>query len=90
MNTKTKNLKLVQIGNSKGIRLPKALLKKYGFSEAILIEELEHGILLKRKDKKLNWEDTFKAMAKEHEDWTDFDNVLLDGITDDEFDTEKI
>ena len=77
MTVKTKNVKLVQIGNSRGIRLPKPLLKKYGFSESIIIEELENGILLKRTDKKLNWEDTYKAMAKKNEDWSDFDVVLI-------------
>ena len=45
MSVKSKNIKIVQIGNSKGIRLPKALLKKYGFSESVIIEELENGVL---------------------------------------------
>lgn len=89
MTVKTKNVKLIQIGNSKGIRLPKPLLKKYGFSESIIIEELENGILLKRTDKKLSWEDTYKAIAMENEDWSDFDVALMEGI-DDDFDSEKI
>ena len=30
--------------------------------------------------RKLSWEDTFRAMASEAEDWSDFDAALSDGI----------
>ena len=74
-------IKIVQIGNSKGIRIPKSILQKYGFSDTVQIEETDSGVLLKRKNnKKLSWEDTFKAMKKENENWTDLDNTLLDGL----------
>ncbi len=76
-------LKLVKIGNSKGIRIPKSILQKYGFTDTIQIEETEHGILLHRnKASKLSWEDTYKAMQSENEDWSDFDNTLHDGLDD--------
>ena len=76
-------LKLVRIGNSKGVRIPKSILQKYGFADAIKIEEKENGILL-RSDRisKLSWEDTFKAMKSENEDWSDFDDTLQDGLND--------
>jgi antitoxin MazE len=52
-----------------------------------LLEETERGLLLRKKeDGKLSWEDTYKAMAEEKEDWTDFDTTLLDGLDDEEFD----
>ena len=77
-------LTIVQIGNSKGIRIPKLMLQKYGFSDSIKIEETENGILLcNTKNSKLSWEDTFKAMKQENEDWDDFDNTLLDGLDED-------
>ncbi len=76
-------LKLVKIGNSKGIRIPKSILQKYGFTDSIQIEEKENGILLHNsKISKLSWEDTFKAMKSEKEDWSDFDNTLQDGLDD--------
>jgi hypothetical protein len=31
-------------------------------------------------DNKLSWEDTFREMAKEKEDWSDFDVTVNDGI----------
>ncbi len=77
-------LKIVQIGNSKGIRIPKSMLQKYGFSDSVQIEEKENGILLlNTKKPKLSWEDTFKAMKNEKENWDDFDNTLLDGLDED-------
>jgi len=81
ITSRTQNIKLVAIGNSKGIRLPKSILQKYGFSDTILLEEIEQGILLRQvQNEKLSWEKTYKAMAKEKEDWQDFENTLLDGL----------
>ncbi len=42
--TRTKDIKLIPIGNSKGIRLPKKILQKYGFSESVVLEEKEEGV----------------------------------------------
>ncbi|MBW2012119.1 MAG: AbrB/MazE/SpoVT family DNA-binding domain-containing protein [Deltaproteobacteria bacterium] len=83
---RTRDIKLVPVGNSKGVRIPKELLQKYGFNQSLLLEETEQGLLLRKKeDGKLSWEDTYKAMADEKEDWTDFDTTLLDGLDDEEF-----
>ena len=81
---RTRDVKLVPIGNSKGVRIPKDLRQKYGFSDSLVLEETDKGILLRRKrDDKLSWEETFKAMAGEGEDWTDLDAALLDGLEED-------
>ena len=82
-----RDIKLVPIGNSKGIRIPKALLEKYGLTNSLLLEETDNGLLLRKKDDdKLSWEDTYKAMAAEKEDWEDFDEALADGLEDEDFD----
>ena len=84
---RTIDAKIVPIGNSKGVRIPKALLQKYGLENSLLIEETEKGLLLRNKEEsKLSWEETFKAMADEKEQWGDFDATLLDGLEDDNFD----
>ena len=81
-----KDIKLVPIGNSKGIRIPKALIQKYGLNNSLLLEETDRGLLLRKKDdNKLSWEDTYKTMANEKEDWDDFDTTLLDGLKDEDF-----
>jgi antitoxin MazE len=69
------------MGKSKGIRLPEAILKRYGFSDSLLLEETAKGVLLRKKEvsdenKKISWEETYKEMAAEQEDWTDFDITL--------------
>ncbi|MGR3292971.1 MAG: AbrB/MazE/SpoVT family DNA-binding domain-containing protein [Candidatus Scalindua sp.] len=85
---RTKNIKLISIGNSKGIRLPKEILQKYGFSESVVLEEKEEGVLLHRKeDNKLSWENTFKAMSEEKGNWNDFDVTLTDGLEDESLDS---
>jgi len=85
---RTHDIKLVSIGNSKGIRIPKTIIQKYGFKSTLLLEETERGILLRQKDeKKLSWTDTYKTMADENENWDDFDVTLLDGLEEDDIDT---
>lgn len=83
-----KEIRLVQIGNSKGIRLPKKILQKYGFTDSLVIEETKEGILIRNKnDKKLSWEQTYHAMAEEQESWEEFDITLMDGLEGEEFDS---
>ncbi len=83
---RSRDAKLVPIGNSKGVRIPKALLQKYGLKNSLLIEETDKGLLLRNKEEsKLSWEDTYIAMANEKEHWDDFDTTLLDGLEDKDF-----
>ena len=79
----TVDIKLIPIGNSKGVRIPKVLIQKYGLNNSLLLEETEKGLLLRKKeDSKLSWQDTYKAMAAENEDWSEFDTPILDGEED--------
>ena len=83
---RTRDIKLVPIGNSKGVRIPKVLLQKYGLNNSLLLEETTRGLLLRKKEEdKLSWEDTYKAMAIEKEDWIEFNTTLLDGLEDEDF-----
>ncbi len=85
--TRIHDAKLVSIGNSKGIRIPKYIIQKYGFAGDLLIEETATGLLVRPKhDEKMSWADTYKAMAEEDENWDDFDAVLLDGLEEDDSD----
>ena len=73
-------VKLIAIGNSKGIRLPKALIQKYGWSNSLILEERGDGIFLHGpKKNKLSWRDTYRAMAVAGEDWRDLDATVADG-----------
>jgi antitoxin MazE len=74
-------LKVVAIGNSRGVRLPKTLLDRYAIKDEVILEEHENGLLLRNPgDKRLSWEETAREMAREHEDWTEFDAAAGDGI----------
>jgi len=79
--SRTIELKVVPIGNSRGVRLPKAVLDKYAIKGELVLEERTEGLLLRKKpDKRLTWEETFKEMAKEREDWSDLDATMADGL----------
>ncbi len=68
--------KLIKIGNSQGIRLPKKLVSKYGLGELVILEELKEGILLHAANQgKLSWEDTYKQMAQEENEWSDWQDL---------------
>ena len=77
----TRDVRLISIGNSKGIRIPKVLLKKYGWGDSLLLEETEEGIFLYSNEKnKLSWKETYRAMAAGREDWSDLDTAVADGL----------
>ena len=77
----TRDVKLIAIGNSKGIRLPKVLLQKYGWGDSLVLEETEEGIFLYSHEKnKLSWKETYRAMAADCEDWSDLDATVADGL----------
>ncbi len=76
-------LKVARIGNSRGVRLPAAALRRYGIGAAVVMEERSDGILLRRPGpavEKLSWEETARAMSAAAEDWHDFDAVIADGL----------
>jgi antitoxin MazE len=54
--------------------------------DRLVLEETDRGILIRKPedDNQLSWEDTFKAMAEEEEDWSDLDITLMDGLADDD------
>jgi len=79
----TTKLKVARIGNSRGVRLPAASLRRYRIDEAVLMEERSEGILLRPTGpvvEKLTWEDTAREMAASHEDWGAWDTGAPDGL----------
>lgn len=73
-------LSVINIGNSKGIRLSKTILEKYNISDKIEII-LEKGfIILKPKaEPRKGWDKVFKKM---HENGDD--QLLMDDVFEDE------
>ena len=79
----SRELKVARIGNSRGVRIPAATLDRYEIGESVLMEEREDGILLRphgAKIPKLSWKETAQRIAKEREEWTDWDPTVGDGL----------
>jgi antitoxin component of MazEF toxin-antitoxin module len=76
-------LKVARIGNSRGVRLPAASLRRYRIGETVVMEERSDGILLRPTGpavEKLSWEDTARQMAASRETWGDWDATVGDGL----------
>jgi antitoxin component of MazEF toxin-antitoxin module len=74
-------MKVVAIGNSRGVRLPKAVLEKYAIRDAVVVEQREEGLLLRGiRDKRLSWEETYRDMSRHREDWQDLEVTVADGL----------
>jgi len=62
-------LTVINIGNSKGIRLSKTILEKYNITDKIeLILEKGYIILKSKSEPRKNWEIAFKKMHENGDD----------------------
>ena len=61
---------VVQIGNSKGIRLPKAILEQLQISGKVQLEVENQAIILKpvKNSPRSGWNESFKKMSEINED----------------------
>jgi len=78
------------------------VLLKEAFDKASILPEVLQNEIAKEllvdireklnndNDKKLSWEQTYREIAAEKENWDDFDIALMDGLPGEEFDSEKI
>ena len=66
--------RVVKIGNSQGIRIPKPLLDQTGIIGDVELEVDQNQIIIRPVlNPRAGWDDAFIAMAKDNDD------VLLDG-----------
>jgi antitoxin MazE len=65
--------RIIRIGNSKGIRIPKPLLERCGFGEEVELDVEDRQIIIRSaRTPREGWDAAFRAMAEHHDD------VLLD------------
>lgn len=70
---------VITIGNSKGIRLPKAILDQYDIKESIeIILEKGRIILKPTSTPRKGWEKAFKLMSENGDDQLIIDDVFGD------------
>ncbi len=84
------SIRLIRIGNSQGVRIPKPVLAHYGMAEGddLQLEETREGILLRKPSpdgKKLSYRDSYVEMVAENVDdalWEEWDTTAGDGLDD--------
>lgn len=76
--------RIVKIGNSQGIRIPKLLLEQSGIGEEVEIEVQDSYLILRAASRsRAGWEEEFAAMAEQHDD------ALLDDAPVTEWDHQE-
>lgn len=61
--------KLIRIGNSQGVRIPKPVIEEIGLSGEIeMILEDNQIILRSAKETRKNWDEEFEKMAEKQDD----------------------
>jgi antitoxin MazE len=71
---------IIQIGNSKGLRLSKTVLDKYQIKEKMeMILENDHIVLRPFKEPRKGWSEAFQEMHASSDD-----QLLIDDVFDDE------
>ena len=69
----TIKVKIIPIGNSRGIRLPKSLIEQYNMKDNLLLEAKKDSIVIRPvENPRAGWERAFKKMRRREDD------VLLD------------
>ena len=61
--------RIVKIGNSQGIRIPKLLLERSNLAEEVELEAEDNRIIIRStKQPRQDWEQAFRAMAERGDD----------------------
>lgn len=77
---------IIQIGNSKGLRLSKTILKKYDIQDKVeIILEKDHIIIKPSANPRAGWGEQFAKMAEQGDD----ELLVPDVFEDDEFEEWK-
>ena len=73
----SKRVKIIRIGNSKGIRLSKSLIEQYNMKDEVLLEAKKDSIVIRPvENPRAGWEKSFEKMRLSGDD------VLLDEGTE--------
>ena len=68
--------KIIRIGNSRGIRIPKSFIEQSGINNEVELELKDDRIIIKSlSNVRKNWDLAFKKMYENHDD------TLLDSIS---------
>jgi antitoxin MazE len=80
----SRKVKIIQIGNSRGIRLSKTLIEQYNMKDEVLLEAKKDSIVIRPvENPRADWEKSFEKMRLKKDD------VLVDEGTDIESDWDQ-
>jgi len=70
--------RIIKIGNSQGIRIPKVLLEQLGFPKQVTLEMTQDGALVVRPGRapREGWQEAFQELAAQGEDALLSESVL--------------
>lgn len=61
--------RIVRIGNSQGVRIPKLLIERSNLSEEVELEALHNQIVIRSaRQPRADWESAFRTMAERNDD----------------------
>ena len=73
--------KIIRIGNSRGVRIPKPLLEQAGLENEVLLRVVEEGIVIEAADQpRTGWGEAARVLRERGEDG------LLDDVVPTDFD----
>ena len=75
---KISELAVTRVGNSRGVRLPAEVLRRYRIRDSLIMEQRLDEIVLRPKRtrrQKLTWAETYQQMANEEEDWSAWESL---------------
>ena len=80
-------LKVVGIGNSRGVRIPSRLIQRYGIEDELQLLETAEGLLLRPvRSGKLSFEESFRQMAADSD--AQAEAISLEGTLEDGLEVE--
>ncbi len=78
--------RIIQIGNSRGIRLPKALLEQANLTEDVQIEAAPNQIVIRSAHlPREGWDEAFRRMAERGDDRMDEEAASLTAFDETEW-----
>ncbi len=73
--------KIIQIGNSKGLRLSKTILEKYQISDIVeIVLEKDQIVIKPVKKSRSGWAELFKLMSERNDDTLEIPDCFEDEI----------
>jgi len=82
-------VKVVAIGNSRGVRIPRRLIQRYGIEDELQLLETTEGLLLRPvNSEKLSFEESFRQMAADSDAISEaigLEGTIGDGLEDEDW-----